>query len=70
MVSAATWGLVPVAGPLAGKKAGTVLQLLLLLGVVCLGRPCVLGARASGLASLAASRLARVVAVVEVAQTR
>lgn len=69
MVSAATWDLVPVAGPLAGKKAGTVLQLLL-LGVVCLGRPCVLGARASGLASLAASRLARVVAVVEVAQTR
>lgn len=72
VVSAATWGLVPVAGPaLAGKKAGTVL--LLLLGAVCLERPYVLGARACGLASLVASRFAReiaVLAVAVVAQTR
>lgn len=73
VVSAATWGLVLVAGLAlaAGKKAGTVL--LLLLGAVCLERPYVLGARACGLASLVASRFAReiaVLAVAVVAQTR
>ena len=73
VVSAATWGLVLVAGLAlaAGKKAGTVL--LLLLGAACLGKPCVLGERACGLASLVASRFVRgivVLAVAVVAQTR
>lgn len=44
-------------------KAGTVV-----LGAVRLGRPCVLGARASGLASLVASRPAREIAAVAVAE--
>jgi hypothetical protein len=63
-VSAATWGLGLVAGParaLVGKVAAAA---GMWLGAVDLGRPCVLGARASGLASRAASHSASEIVVV------